>query len=181
MFWIAPIITYLTSSFILTKNIIKECFYRVELNLMLESILLSLWNHYTTNTWGTLELFIIDLFKVPMMLITYDFVFGYLHKLFHTTFLWEYHKTHHEDELSGFNAFNCSITEHLFLNLFPVFLVSEIFLTTKQATILWFTLATLNTVYSHHNMLSYHSFHHIHWSKHYGTSLRYFDRYNNSL
>lgn len=180
MLWIAPIVAYITSSFILTKNIIKECFYRVELNLMLESVLLSLWNHYTNNVWGGINYFILDLFKVPILLLLYDFVFGYLHKAFHTI-LWEYHKVHHDDELSGFNAFNCSITEHFLLNLFPVFFVSESLFNTKEASLLWFTFATLNTVYSHHNKNSYHAFHHIHWHKHYGTSLRYFDTYNNSL
>jgi sterol desaturase/sphingolipid hydroxylase (fatty acid hydroxylase superfamily) len=70
------------------------------------------------------ELIIIDnLYKIPIVFIVMDFLFYFMHRLFHSKYLYKYHSIHHQ--LTGPNTastFYCHPLEMLFVNILPLLL-----------------------------------------------------------
>ena len=68
------------------------------------------------------ELIMIDnLYKIPLVFIIMDFIFYFMHRLFHSKYLYKYHSMHHQ--WTGPNTastFYCHPLEMLFVNILPL-------------------------------------------------------------
>ena len=120
-----------------------------------------------------------DLYSIPKFIFFRYFVdvpFYFAHKLFHTRYLYKYHKIHHIIKAPvGISAFYMHPIDFIFGNIIPIF-VPFIFLRLDYLTIhLWIILTIFNTVYESHggftNLSEFHDIHHKQSRYNFGTNV----------
>ena len=116
------------------------------------------------------------LMKTLMFVILYDFMFHYLHRLFHTKWLFKnIHSIHHRMELHG-NGFHCHPLEHAIVNIFPFCLSGYLVSYDYQMMIIWSLVALINNAYTHTSAETNHKLHHKYHNVNYGIGFAIFDR-----
>lgn len=98
-----------------------------------------------------------------------DIFFYSLHRLFHTRLLYNnFHRVHHEYIFPvPYSATHAHPFDHFFVNLLPIYLVSLVCGLQYYGVLIFYNIATINTLYSH-TLSSYHAEHHKHFNVNYG-------------
>jgi len=116
------------------------------------------------------------IFDIILGIPLIDIFFYLLHKLFHTKYLYPYHKKHHEIIAPiGMSALYMSVTDMYFGNILPVILPALI-LSYHPITIkVWIAMAIINTITLAHSgfkrISDFHDYHHETFNKNFGTNI----------
>lgn len=109
-------------------------------------------------------------------IILSEVIFTCIHRLFHTKYLFKYHKQHHENNPSySVSALDAHYLEFLFGNISTVLIPMIIFHGSDMSQLLWIIIATLSTVTAHH-FDGPHKIHHTTYNCNYGQGLYLLDR-----
>lgn len=167
----------------------KKALRRVIFNITVVSFGLTLVTYPVVRWRGSscgrdLPLFSTTILHMLGFLVLVEIGFYYSHRLCHHRLLYKYiHKTHHEWTAPvGITAVYCHPLEHLVVNLMPVVIGPLVMGSHLSVTMLWHTIAILNTTVSHCGYhLPFlpssegHDYHHLKFNQNYGT-LGFLDR-----
>lgn len=96
----------------------KKMFPICLFNLLFSSIPIYLGEIYLSNKKRNNNYFMLNFL---IWLFYSDLLFYFIHKSFHSKFLYKYHKLHHEFEYTyGMGSFYSSLPDFVFANLFPI-------------------------------------------------------------
>lgn len=116
---------------------------------------------------------------IPYILLT-DVAFYSIHRLFHTKYLYYFHKQHHVwNNPISISTFDAHPLEHLCINVFSVVLPLYVFPVSTLQQSFWIMLATINGIRSHkvnNNKITPHILHHNIRRVNYGTGFHIMDR-----
>lgn len=116
---------------------------------------------------------------VPYILLT-DATFYFTHRIFHTKYLYYFHKQHHIwNNPISVSVFDAHPVEHLCINVFSVVLPLYIFPVSLVQQSFWIMLATINGIRSHvinNNKITPHILHHKTRRVNYGSGFHIVDR-----
>jgi len=112
--------------------------------------------------------------QLPMALIIQECWFYVVHRLFHTKYLYKYHKKHHQLTAPfAVGALYASIPEQIFANMLSMMVPVYILKMHWLVICLWFTMATVNVVWVHsgykHPSTQAHDDHHSKQTGNYGS------------
>lgn len=167
---IIHVIVYVLCGYIFESRMTYKIFTNIAPNMLLVLTMGYIYKDYSFH-----YNYHMDIFKLPIFAVVYDQIFYALHRLFHAIqSLYKYHKQHHlyTDEKNAWVAIDCSIIEHIVLNLFP-FITAMILLNFSYYGCLLITAyVTINITWAHSEIPSgYHSIHHIKQNCNYGIML----------
>jgi hypothetical protein len=119
------------------------------------------------------SILIIKYLLTPLLL---DISFYIAHRLFHTSLLYKYHKTHHELITPiGIGAFYMSAVEFYFGIMIPIFIPLFILGFKNIHLHIWIIILIGNAIFRSHsntqNLSEFHNDHHIHFKYNYGIDI----------
>jgi sterol desaturase/sphingolipid hydroxylase (fatty acid hydroxylase superfamily) len=115
-----------------------------------------------------------NFYKIPVTMLVTEFLFYYIHVLFHSGSFWKYHVTHHEwTGPSSISTFHCHPLEMALLNVFPVLGGAVIAGLNFDTMRVWHMIAVANTmVFAHGGYRCFgrseHDLHHEYKTCNYG-------------
>jgi|TARA_Y100000389_G_C17451788_1_gene515384 sterol desaturase/sphingolipid hydroxylase (fatty acid hydroxylase superfamily) len=148
------------------KNIYKKVIPLVSFNLFINTLFLSYFFikfiEYSNCSYYP------DIYSIPKFFFYRYFVdvpFYLAHKLFHTRFLYKYHKVHHEiKEPIGISAFYLHPIDFIFANILPIHFLFVLLKPDFITLHLWNIITIFNTIYESHggfsNLSEFHDIHH---------------------
>ena len=107
----------------------------------------------------------------PLVVIIQNFVFYWLHRLFHKPFFYPIHMIHHTwiDTLP-YSAIDCHPLEHGIVNMLPILIGPYILGWGYTFINIWVTIATVSTLWAHSKSLTnHHAVHHRHKNCNFGS------------
>jgi len=131
--------------------------------------------HYNNNPYYPIRLSY-SLFKLSFYKYFVDIPFYISHRLFHTKYLYKYHKKHHEIKAPvGISALYSHPIDYIFGNLVPIF-IPLIFLNIDFVSLhIWTFFTIFATIYESHggfeNLSEFHDFHHKYFKYNFGTNV----------
>ena len=119
---------------------------------------------------------IIIMIKYLLTPILLDISFYIAHRLFHTSFLYKYHKKHHELITPiGIGAFYMSAIEFYFGVIIPIYLPLFILGFKNIHLHIWIIILIGNAIFRSHsntrNLSEFHNDHHVHFKYNYGIDI----------
>ena len=108
---------------------------------------------------------ILEITKIPVYIVAADFWFYFVHRAFHTRFLYPLHKYHHRiHTTTAPGALDAKWFEHIIANLGSASFGPALFPGHYLTLSLWFALATANTCIAHSGFKFVKSDHALHHS-----------------
>ena len=114
--------------------------------------------------------------QIPSLILLTDFFFYIFHRMFHSKFLYHYHKTHHIGEFSGAAALYADGLEHCFVNTIPQLIPVIITRCDPILIGIWIMFISANTV-SAHAKEGQHTIHHKFRDKNFGAGFMLMDKF----
>jgi sterol desaturase/sphingolipid hydroxylase (fatty acid hydroxylase superfamily) len=117
-----------------------------------------------------------QVFRLCISMLLEDFAFYWIHRAFHSRWLYEFHKLHHTlVEPFAVAAFSASFLENAVVNYLPVLAMPIIAGLNRESMLMWFLLATMSSVISHSGycgfaFVRFHDAHHKRNSGNFGVS-----------
>jgi len=130
--------------------------------------------HYNNNPYYPTR-YSYSLFKLLVYKYFVDIPFYICHRIFHTKYLYKYHKKHHEIKAPvGISALYSHPIDYIFGNLVPVSVPLILFNIDFISLHVWTFLTIFSTVYDSHggfvNLSEFHDFHHKYFKFNFGTN-----------
>jgi len=108
--------------------------------------------------------------------ILYDFLFYFIHRMFHLPFLFRhFHWVHHTSQLNG-DAFHCTALEQVVVNVWPFVYVCHLVNMTWSMFAVWSVIAVLNSGYTHTRAHTNHLVHHTKCHYNFGVAFMFADK-----
>ena len=159
-------------------NIYWKIIPLVLFNLFITTFIFSIMTfsllHYNNNPYYPTKLSY-SLFKLFIYKYVVDIPFYIGHRLFHTKYLYKYHKKHHEIKAPiGISALYSHPIDYIFGNLIPVFVPLILFNADFVSLHIWTFFTIFTTIYESHggfsNLSEFHDFHHKYFRFNFGTN-----------
>ena len=120
------------------------------------------------------------IWQIPLISFLYDGLFYYIHRLFHTKYLYpKIHKIHHMfvDPIA-IGALYSHPIEHFSCNIFPLIFSMWITKCSFEIQMLITISGTINTIFAHMNIKKndHHAIHHLKFKYNYGFGNFFFDK-----
>ena len=128
------------------------------------------------------QLYII-LLDLSILILCQSIYFYFIHRLFHTKFLYKYiHYLHHKNHITiPYTALNCHILEHILVNIMSVFIGTKFWSCHQHSIAIWVWYATKSLVITHSNIIreknpKTHDFHHLLKNVNFGSGFKFMDK-----
>jgi sterol desaturase/sphingolipid hydroxylase (fatty acid hydroxylase superfamily) len=115
-----------------------------------------------------------NIYKIPLTMLVMEFLFYYIHVLFHSRHFWKYHSLHHKwTGPQSISTFHCHPIEMALVNVFPLLASGIILGLNFQTMRVWHIVAVSNTIIVAHGGYtcfgrSAHDIHHLYKTCNYG-------------
>jgi len=149
----------------------RKDFFKASVNSLKNQLFCTLpssflfFNYYTVNYENSIASALI----FPLFIVLGDIYFFLTHYPLHNTFLWKYHKTHHNGNVHVAKSLDADLIEHFIGNLgsfiFPFLVIRYFnFVINVYVFYLWVAFATISTCISHLGFkdLGDNGIHHLH-------------------
>lgn len=108
--------------------------------------------------------------EIIVLYVIYSVLFFAIHVLFHSRWMYKWHKYHHSyiQITHPWSAFDATWIEHAFINVFPLAFGCLIMNTSQSVCILFVIVGTENSMMAHTGKSTFHSLHHLYRNVNYG-------------
>lgn len=127
--------------------------------------------YYKYGNTNSIEYSFYELYDFLCLILFIDITFYGIHRLLHTKLFFRYHKIHHSSIFPyPWSALYASIFENIFLNLLPPLLLPLLLQIKMPYFVLFISIATFNSIYTHSRNNIDHAKHHLYYNVNYGVT-----------